>query len=81
MKGPLFIFITGMKRSAMGKAREAFQRNIIDLFYKKNPNNPTIQKDTFGEVVSGLLWHSGRSFDNMDAKGMNLTSIHWGRER
>lgn len=79
MKGPLFIFIMGMKKSAMRKAREAFQRNIIDLFYKKKPNktnNPTIQKDTFGEVVSGLLWYSGRSFDNMDAKGMNLTNIH-----
>lgn len=58
----------------MEKAREAFQRNTIDLFYKKS--NPTVQKNTFGEVVSGVLQYRGRSFDNMDAKGMNLTNIH-----
>lgn len=65
----------GMKRSATWKAREAFQRNIMDLSYKKKP--ATTQKDTFGGVVSGALQYRGRSFYNMDAKGMNLTNIRW----
>lgn len=66
----MFIFITGMKRSAMGKAREAFQRNATDLFYKNH--NPTIQKDTFGAAAaSGALQYRGKSFDNTNAKRMS----------
>lgn len=65
----MFVFITGMKSSAMGKAREAFQRKATDLSYKNH--NPTIQKDTFGAAASGALQYRGRSFDNTDAKRMS----------
>lgn len=54
----------------MGKAREAFQRNATDLFYKNH--NPTIQKDTFGAAAaSGALQYRGKSFDNTNAKRMS----------
>lgn len=68
-------FYHGYEEKCYVEGNRGFPKELYGFILSKK--KPTTQKDTFGGVVSGVLQYRGRSFDNMDAKGMNLTNICW----
>lgn len=68
-------FYHGYEEKCYVEGKRGFPKEHYGFILLKKP--ATTQKDTFGGIVSGAFQYRGRSFDNMDANGMNLTNIRW----